>query len=99
MAKNTTCLWYDKDAEAAGRFYAETFPDSAVGTIQRASSASLSYQRQMVFAIAYPSVRRCNRDKQSIVVHLWEKVAATFGRQIEKSPQRIYPCHRQRLNG
>ncbi len=30
MAKNTICLWYDKDAEAAARFYAETFPDSAV---------------------------------------------------------------------
>ena len=28
MAKNTICLWYDKDAEAAARFYAETFPDS-----------------------------------------------------------------------
>ncbi len=28
MSKNTICLWYDKDAEAAARFYAETFPDS-----------------------------------------------------------------------
>ena len=36
MAKNTICVWYDKDAEAAARFYAETFPDSAVGAIQRA---------------------------------------------------------------
>ena len=36
MAKNTICVWYDKDAEAATRFYAETFPDSAVGTIWRA---------------------------------------------------------------
>jgi predicted 3-demethylubiquinone-9 3-methyltransferase (glyoxalase superfamily) len=35
-AKNTICLWYDKDAEAAARFYAETFPDSAVGAIFRA---------------------------------------------------------------
>ncbi len=26
MAKNTICVWYDKDAEAAARFYAETFP-------------------------------------------------------------------------
>ncbi len=26
MAKNTICLWYDKDAEAAARFYSETFP-------------------------------------------------------------------------
>ena len=35
-AKNTICVWYDKDAEAAARFYAETFPDSAVGVIWRA---------------------------------------------------------------
>jgi predicted 3-demethylubiquinone-9 3-methyltransferase (glyoxalase superfamily) len=38
MAKNTICLWYDKDAEAAARFYAETFPDSVVGTVHRAPS-------------------------------------------------------------
>jgi len=36
MAKNTICLWYNKDAEAAARFYAETFPDSAVGAVHRA---------------------------------------------------------------
>lgn len=34
--KNTICLWYDKDAEAAARFYAATFPDSSVGAVQRA---------------------------------------------------------------
>ena len=38
MAKNTICIWYDKDAEAAARFYAATFPDSAVGTISSAPS-------------------------------------------------------------
>lgn len=38
MAKNTVCLWYDKDAEAAARFYAGTFPDSVVGAILRAPS-------------------------------------------------------------
>jgi predicted 3-demethylubiquinone-9 3-methyltransferase (glyoxalase superfamily) len=36
MAKNTVCLWYDKDAEAAARFYAKTFPDSAVTAVHRA---------------------------------------------------------------
>ncbi len=36
MAKNTICLWYDKDAEDAARFYAQTFPDSAVGAVTRA---------------------------------------------------------------
>ena len=36
MHKNTICVWYDKEAEAAARFYAETFPDSSVGKITRA---------------------------------------------------------------
>lgn len=36
IAKNTICLWYDKDAEAAARFYAEIFPDSAVHAVHRA---------------------------------------------------------------
>jgi predicted 3-demethylubiquinone-9 3-methyltransferase (glyoxalase superfamily) len=36
IAKNTICLWYDKDAEAAARFYAETFPNSTVGTVTKA---------------------------------------------------------------
>ena len=34
--KNTICLWYDRDAEAAARFYAETFPDSKVSAVHRA---------------------------------------------------------------
>ncbi len=38
MAKNTICLWFDKDAETAAGFYAETFPESAVGAIFRAPS-------------------------------------------------------------
>lgn len=36
MKKNTICLWYDKGAEDAARFYAETFPDSSVGAVHRA---------------------------------------------------------------
>ena len=35
-AKNTICLWYDGGAEDAARFYAETFPDSAVTAVHRA---------------------------------------------------------------
>jgi predicted 3-demethylubiquinone-9 3-methyltransferase (glyoxalase superfamily) len=37
-AKNTICLWYDKDAEEAAHFYAATFPDSKLGTIVRAAT-------------------------------------------------------------
>ncbi|MCH2498396.1 MAG: VOC family protein [Erythrobacter sp.] len=36
--KLTTVLWFDGDAEEAARFYADTFPDSALGTIFRAPS-------------------------------------------------------------
>ena len=35
-AKNTICLWYDRDAEDAARFYAKTFPDSSLGAVHRA---------------------------------------------------------------
>ncbi|MBS0270067.1 MAG: VOC family protein [Proteobacteria bacterium] len=38
MPKATICVWYDKDAEAAARFYAATFPDSKVGAIHYAPS-------------------------------------------------------------
>ena len=36
IAKNTICLWIDKDAEAAARFYAATFPNSEVRAVHRA---------------------------------------------------------------
>ncbi|WP_151996021.1 VOC family protein [Buttiauxella massiliensis] len=38
MAKNTICIWYDHDAEAAAHFYAATFPDSSVGAVIPAPS-------------------------------------------------------------
>ena len=34
--KNTICLWYDKDAEDAARFYAATFPNSEVTAVRPA---------------------------------------------------------------
>jgi len=35
-AKNTICLWYDREAEEAARFYAQTFPDTSVTAVHRA---------------------------------------------------------------
>ncbi len=32
-AKNTVCLWYNRDAVEAANFYAKTFPDSSVGAV------------------------------------------------------------------
>jgi predicted 3-demethylubiquinone-9 3-methyltransferase (glyoxalase superfamily) len=36
--KNIICLWFDKDALEAARFYAATFPDSAVKAVHKAPS-------------------------------------------------------------
>ena len=38
MTRSTVCLWYDKDAEEAARFYCDTFPNSALGAVQPAPS-------------------------------------------------------------
>ena len=35
-AKNTVCLWYEKDAEEAAKFYAATFPDSTFKAAHKA---------------------------------------------------------------
>ncbi|MBX3611256.1 MAG: VOC family protein [Hydrogenophaga sp.] len=36
LAKNTICLWYERDALDAATFYAATFADSSVGRVLRA---------------------------------------------------------------
>ena len=51
--KNTICLWFDKDAEAAARFYAETFPDSSVGKIWRAPGDYPSGQEGDVLVVEF----------------------------------------------
>ena len=34
--KNTICLWFDRDAHAAAKFYAKTFPKSKVTAVHKA---------------------------------------------------------------
>ena len=36
IPKNKICLWYDSEAEAAANFYAATFPDTVVHSVNRA---------------------------------------------------------------
>ena len=38
IPKNTICLWFNKDALEAARFYAATFPDSQVTAVHHAPS-------------------------------------------------------------
>jgi 2-polyprenyl-6-hydroxyphenyl methylase/3-demethylubiquinone-9 3-methyltransferase len=52
-AKNTICLWYDRDAESAARFYAETFPESSVGKVHRAPGDFPSGKRGDVLTVEF----------------------------------------------
>ena len=53
QAKTTICIWYDKDAEAAANFYAETFPDSAVTEVFRAPADYPSGKAGDVLTVAF----------------------------------------------
>ena len=53
VSKNTICLWYDGTAEQAARFYAETFPDSAVQAAYRAPADYPSGKKDDVLTVLF----------------------------------------------
>src|SRR5437868_13274027 len=53
--KNTICLWFEKDALEAARFYAATFPDSKVTAVHKAPARS---SRHRAFVPARPCGQR-----------------------------------------
>ena len=53
LAKNTVCLWFDRDAEAAARFYAATFPNSSLGAVHRAPSDNPSSKEGDVLTVEF----------------------------------------------
>ena len=53
IAKNTICIWYDKDAEAAARFYTETFPDSAISAVRTAPGDNPSGKAGEVLTVEF----------------------------------------------
>ena len=53
VAKTTICLWFDKDAEDAARFYAATFPDSEVTAVHRAPSDYPSGKKGDVLTVQF----------------------------------------------
>jgi 2-polyprenyl-6-hydroxyphenyl methylase/3-demethylubiquinone-9 3-methyltransferase len=52
-AKNTICLWYDRDAEEAAQFYARTFPDSVVSDVFRAPGDYPSGKQGDVLTVSF----------------------------------------------
>ena len=53
VSKNTICLWYDRTAEDAARFYAATFPNSAVGKVFRAPADFPSGKKGDVLTVEF----------------------------------------------
>lgn len=51
--KNTICLWYDRDAEAAARFYVETFPNSTFGAVHHAPGDNPSSKAGDVLTVEF----------------------------------------------
>lgn len=54
--KNRICLWYDRDAEEAARFYAETFPSSSVDGVHRAPGDYPSGKKGDVLTVEFTVV-------------------------------------------
>ena len=55
-SKNTICLWFDKDAEEAARFYAATFPDSKVTSVHKAPSDYPGGKKDQVLTVEFTVV-------------------------------------------
>ena len=53
LPKNQACLWYDKDAEEAARFYAATFPDSKVTGVHKAPTDYPSGKKGDVITVQF----------------------------------------------
>ena len=51
--KNTVCLWFEKDALEAAKFYAQTFPDSKVGAVFYAPSDFPSGRKGDVLTVEF----------------------------------------------
>ena len=56
VSKNTICLWYDGTALDAARFYAATFPESAVQAVLHAPAAYPSGKQGDVLTVPFTVV-------------------------------------------
>lgn len=53
IAKNTVCLWFNGEAEAAAQFYAQTFPDSSVDAVHLAPGDYPAGQAGQVITVQF----------------------------------------------
>ncbi len=81
------CLWYEKDAEAAARFYAETFPNSSVGKIHKAPADNPSGQGR---PSRWWSISPCSASRS------WASTAARISSRARRSRSSSSPRTRPR---
>jgi len=67
--KNTICLWFDKEAHEAARFYAATFRESAVTAVHKAPSDYPSGKRGDVLTVEFTVLDRTGRDRVYLTPH------------------------------
>jgi len=53
IAKNTICVWYDRDAEEAAKFYASVFPGSSVDAVFHAPADFPSGKKGDVLTVLF----------------------------------------------
>jgi predicted 3-demethylubiquinone-9 3-methyltransferase (glyoxalase superfamily) len=53
IAKNTVCIWYDRSAEDAARFYTATFPDSSFDTVYNSPADFPSGKKGAVLTVSF----------------------------------------------
>ena len=53
IAKNTVFLWFDHEAEEAAKFYAQTFPNSAVNAVHHAPGDNPSGKQGEVLTVEF----------------------------------------------
>ncbi len=53
IPKNTVCIWYDTEAEAAARFYTELFPNSEIRAVRTAPSDNPSTAAGAVLTVEF----------------------------------------------
>ena len=81
--KNTVCLWYDHEAEAAARFYANTFPDSQVLGVHYAPADYPAGRAGDVITVSFDP-------KETPVLALGKKKAELSRADIVKATVEVY---------
>jgi hypothetical protein len=77
--KNTICLWFDKDALEAARFYAATFPDSKVTAVHNAPGDYPSGKEISRPEVSVNTTRRKLHDSARLQVLVGSQYYEAFG--------------------